>query len=219
MVIIMKKSLKILSLILCVVLCFSCFSVFSFAQGDREVLLGDINGDGEVTTEDAQLALKMAADIIKDDLKADMNGDGIVSVTDAVKVLFEAVNIGGIVIPDKNGENFLSDDPNNEFIKLIASTYNLNPKSLVAIYSEPDSGTNYVLEFNKVLLSNEYNKSANGLKKVYHIGLAPERKISYTDGSLTEGESHHYNCTAAEGWLTFNLVKKDVMAQYPDYFK
>lgn len=125
----------------------------------------------------------------------------------------------GIVIPDKNGDNFLTDAPNNEFIKLIADTYNLDPASLVAIYSVPDSGTNYVLEFKgSGLLGNKppYEKSVDNLKKVYHIGVAPEREISYTDGKITFGD--HYNCDVAEGVIVFNLVKTTVMEQYPDYF-
>ncbi len=212
---------KFLCVILCVALLFSTFSVVSIAEGEEATpIVGDINGDGKVTTEDARLALRMAcgADAV-DISKADMNSDGFVSVSDAIQVLIEASRIGNVVIPDKNGDNFLSDDPNNEFIKLISQKYNINTDALVAIYSVPDSGTNYVLEFDKKILSGEYDKSTNGLKKVYHIGMAPERKISYTDGALLEGNNHHYNCTAAEGWITFNLVKNEVMAQYPTYFK
>ncbi len=220
----MKNSVKIICLIMCLSLSLCSLGVISLAQGEGEgaqtVLKGDIDGDGNLTTDDARLVLQMASGIIEEDMEsADVDGDGYVSVKDAVKVLYDATNIGGVVIPDKNGDNFLSDDSNNEFIKLIASKYNLDPKSLVAIYSVPDSGTNYVLQFNKKLIGNEYDKTTKGLEKVYHIGIAPERKISYTDGALLEGSNHHYNCTAAEGWITFNLVKNEVMAQYPTYFK
>ena len=52
---------------------------------------------------------------------------------------------------------------------------------------------------------------------VYHIGAAPERKISYTNGQLVLGD--HYNCEAAEGVMVFNLVQTMVMEQYPDYFE
>lgn len=207
---------RIISFILCMIMAFSCLCVNVSAE---DVLLGDVDGDGTVTTEDAQRVLKMAAGIVaaKPGI-ADMNSDGNVSVEDAIAVLFEATNIGGVVLPDKNGENFLSDKANNEFIRLIANEYNLDPASLVAIYSVPDSGTNYVLEFGNTgtLLKKEYEKSADNLKKIYHIGLAPERKISYTDGRLVGGD--HYNCTSEEGWMVFGLVKKNVLTQYPDYF-
>ncbi len=207
---------RIISFILCMIMAFSCVCVNVSAE---DVLLGDVDGDGTVTTEDAQRVLKMAAGIVaaKPGI-ADMNSDGNVSVEDAIAVLFEATNIGGVVLPDKNGENFLSDRANNEFIRLIANEYDLDPASLVAIYSVPDSGTNYVLEFGNTgtLLKKEYEKSADNLEKIYHIGLAPERKISYTDGRLVGGD--HYNCTSEEGWMVFGLVKKNVLTQYPDYF-
>ncbi len=217
----MKKFIKLLSIILCFTLCTGVFSVCAFAEDEAEAtVLGDVNGDGELTTDDARIVLRMACGIDEEDVSiADVNGDGIVSVSDAIKVLRDATTIGGVVIPDKNGDNFLDDKPNNEFIVLISETYNIPAEALVAIYSVPDSGTNYVLQFKKKLLSDEYNKTTSGLEKVYHIGMAPERKISYTDGALLEGENHHYNCTAAEGWITFNLVKNEVMAQYPAYFK
>ena len=114
----------------------------------------------------------------------------------------------------------LSDDPENEFIKLIADKYDLDPASLVAIYSVPDSGTNYVLEFKgSGILGNKppYKKSADNLKKVYLIGKAPERTISYTNGKLIAGD--HYNCEAAEGVLVFNVVQTMVIEQHPDYFE
>ncbi len=213
----MKKKFKFLSLFLCLVMLFCSLSVVAFAEGENgEPILGDVDGSGAVDTQDAREILKMASGIIATDISvADMNGDGIISVSDAQQALIKASNIGGVVIPNKNGDNFLSDDPNNEFIKLIASKYNVDTKALVAIYSVPDSGTNYVLQFKgKGLLNKTYEKSPNNLYRVYHIGIAPERTISYTSG-LTG----NYNCSAGEGALVFNLVKTKVMPQYPDYFE
>lgn len=212
----MKKRIKCTSLVLCVVILLSSFVTVAFAE-DTAFLLGDVDGSGVVDTRDARLILRMAASIDEPDLTlADLNGDGVISVDDAKEALIKATNIGGVVIPDKNGDNYLSDDPNNEFIKLISSTYNVDEKALVAIYSVPDSGTNYVLQFKKSLLSSTYEKSPDNLYRVYHIGLAPEREISYTSGSLFTG---NYNCDAASGVLVFNLVQTQVMPQYPDYFE
>lgn len=213
----MKKTKKLLSFLIASLMLFSCFIVVSSAEGTT--LKGDMNGDGEYTLEDARIVLKMAAGVLPEDVdNADMNGDGYVSVDDAIQVLYEATNIGGVVIPDKNGENELNDKPTNEFIVLISETYNIDPEALVAIYSVPDSGTNYVLQFGESggLFNKEYEKSADNLVRVYHIGLAPSRTISYTDGKLSGGT--HYNCTAAEGWMTFKLIKSEVMPQYPTYF-
>lgn len=215
----MKKKFKFLSLFLCSVILFSSLSIVAFAEGENgELILGDVDRSGKVDTQDAREILKMASGIIEENITvADMNGDGIISVEDATQALVKATNIGGVVIPNKNGDNYLSDDPNNEFIKLIASTYNIDTKALVAIYSVPDSGTNYVLQFKaNGILNKTYEKSPDNLYRVYHIGLAPDRTISYTSGNLLTG---NYNCEGAEGMLVFNLVKTKVMPQYPDYFE
>ena len=210
----MRRKFKFSALLLCLCMLFSTISITAFAEG--EVLKGDADGNGAVDTADARIVLQMAAGIIEADLTvADMNDDGIISVQDALDALYKASNIGGVVIPDKNGDNYLSDDPNNEFIRLIASTYNVDKNALVAIYSVPDSGTNYVLQFKKSLFGSTYEKSPKNLYRVYHIGLAPERTISYTEGKLLTG---NHNCSGAEGMLVFNLVKTEVMPQYPGYF-
>ena len=226
----MKKTFKISSLLLCLVLLLSSFSIVVFAEeGETEgteeptILLGDMDLNGKVESTDARFILRLSAGL--EELTAaylsqgDMNADGIITVEDAILALKVVTNIevGGVVIPDKNGDNYLTDDPNNEFIKLIANTYDLDPASLVAIYSEPDSGTNYVLRFKKSLIGNKYEKSVDNLSYVYHIGASPDRKISYTNGKLVLGD--HYNCEAAEGVMVFNLVQTMVMDQYPDYFE
>ncbi len=213
----MKKFKKLISIILVTIMFCGCLLTEGFAEG--EALLGDIDGDGKISTKDARSVLRMASGVDPENLAlADLDGDGFVSVEDAVKTLYEATNIGGVVIPDKNGENYLSDEPDNEFIKIIAKAYDIDEEALVAIYSVPDSGTNYVLQFgNKgTSFNKKYPKNADNLVMVYHIGIAPKREISYTDGKLTGGK--HHNCTASEGWMVFGLVKTEVMAQYPTYF-
>ena len=226
----MKRIFKISSFFLAILVLFSSFSVNVFAEeGETEgteeptILLGDINLNGKVETTDARLILRLASGLSETTeeqlVYGDMNSDGVISVEDAILALKKAIDIesSGVVIPDKNGENYLADDPNNEFIKLIANTYKLDPASLVAIYSVPDSGTNYVLRFKKSLIGNKYEKSVDNLYYVYHIGIAPERKISYTNGQLVLGD--HYNCTAAEGVMVYNVVQTMVMEQYPEYFE
>lgn len=237
----MKNIIRVLSLLLCATFLAVTFNVNVFATeaegeigAEETVLMGDLNGDGVIDTNDSIMALNMVANIIPADLTAaDMDGDGFVSVRDARAILRLALyppkpnpepdtpqnpeggeQVGGVVIPDKNGENKLSDKSDNLYIQLIAQRFNVDPASLVAIYSEPDTGTNYVLQFKKS--GGKYEKSVDNLQRVYHIGAAPEREISYTNGKLFLGE--HYNCDSGTGVLVFNLVQTQVMPQYPDYF-
>ena len=217
----MKAKFRVVSLLLTLSLLLCTFSVTAFAD-ESTVLLGDVDGNGKVDTQDARAILRMASCIDAPDLSvADMNSDGIISLDDVMEALTKASNVGGNVggveIPDANGENFLSDSASNEFIKLVSQKFGVDSKSLVAIYSVPDSGTNYVLQFKKSLVGSTYKKSPDNLERVYHIGVAPERAISYTNGKLLLGD--HYNCEAAEGVLVFNLVKTSVMEQYPNYFE
>ncbi len=211
----MKKLFKLSSVLICVAILVSSMSIIGFAD---DFVLGDVDGSQKVDTQDARIILEMAAGItVADVTKADMNGDGIVSLSDVVEALKIASNVGSIVIPDKNGDNELSDDPNNEFIKLISEKYGVDTKALVAIYSTPDTGTNYVLQFKKSLIGSTYKKDPDNLVKVYHVGVAPEREISYTDGKLVGGD--HYNCSETDGVIVFTLVKSKVMPQYPTYFE
>ena len=207
----MKKT-RLFSLLLSLVMVATMFPLVAFAEDG--VVLGDVNRSGAVDTDDVFAILQMAGGIEYADLSvADMNGDGMVSLSDALAALDAAANINtDSVIPDKNGDNFLSVDPDNEFIKLVISKYNKPVQSLVAIYSVPDSGVNYVLQFSS---KNNYEKSPANLERVYHIGKAPEREISYTEGKLIGG---NYNCSGAEGMVVFELVKTEVMPQYPGFF-
>lgn len=238
----MRSFIKLLSLLLCASFLVAMLSVSASAtetadttDAEETVISGDVNGDGIVDTNDSILALHMAANIVQADLTvADVDGDGFVSARDARTILRLALyppkdpdagdnsgdngsgTEGGVVIPDKNGDNKLSDRSDNPFIQLVAQRFNVDPASLVAIYSEPDTGTNYVLQFKKSLVGNSYEKGVDNLQRVYHIGAAPQREISYTNGKLVLGD--HYNCQAAEGVLVFNLVQTQVMPQYPNYF-
>lgn len=220
----MKTLKKILSVFLCLVMLMLSLSTFANAEGETEIILGDVDGNGKVETVDARAILRVAASIesVSDEFlsRGDMNSDGAITLNDAVLALRQAVSIGGVVIPDKNGDNQISFDSKNEFIKLISEKYSLDPDSLVAIFSVPDTGVNYVLRFKGAssLFPNKgpFEKSVDNLYYVYQIGMAPEREISYTNGQLLLGD--HYNCEAAEGVLVFNLVQTMVMEQYPEHF-
>lgn len=113
----------------------------------------------------------------------------------------------------KNGDNVLSDHHNNKFIKLVSEKYGTDKELLVAIYSEPDTGNNLVLEFSgKRDEDGNVIKSPDTLTKVYSIDK--NKKISVATGKTTGNIGVSY----AEGTLAFNMVKTIVMPQYPEYF-
>ena len=199
---------RILYLVFAVLLMFSSLMV-SVSAEDAEIVLGDMDGDGVVKIADARIVLQMAAAITEPDVaRADMNDDGIVSLEDARAVL--AISIDLIELPEKTGDNLISDDSNNEFIKLISTKYKVDSKALVAIYAVPDKGNNFVLEFEKT--TKGYSRSPDGLKKLYQIDLERNINIATKSGIGCVG------CTAAESVLMFSLVKKVIMPEFPDYF-
>lgn len=113
----------------------------------------------------------------------------------------------------KNGDNVLSDHHNNKYIKLVSEKFNVNKDNLVAIYSEPDTGNNFVLEFSgKKDEDGNVIKSPDTLTKVYAIDK--NQKISVATGKTTGNIGVSY----AEGTLCFNMIKTIVMPQYPEYF-
>lgn len=113
----------------------------------------------------------------------------------------------------KNGDNMLSDHYDNQYIKLVAGKYDVDTDLLVAIYSVPDTGNNFVLEFDGTKdASGNYVKSPDTLKTVYQIDLERNIKVATSSGVGNVGVSY------AEGLFCFNMVKTLVMEQYPDYF-
>lgn len=111
-----------------------------------------------------------------------------------------------------NGENMLSDHYDNEFIQLVSNKYGVDSDLLVAIYSVPDSGTNFVLQFSGKKKGEEYVKSPDTLEKVYQIDKDRNIKVATGTSSGNEGVSY------AESVMCMAMVKKLVMTQYPNYF-
>lgn len=113
----------------------------------------------------------------------------------------------------KNGENQLSDHHDNKFIKLVAEKYGVDKELLVAIYSEPNTGNNFVLEFSgKRNDDGNVIKSPETLVKVYSIDK--KNNICVATGKTTGNVGVSY----AEGMLCFSMIKAVVMPQYPEYF-
>lgn len=111
-----------------------------------------------------------------------------------------------------NGENLLSDHFENEFIQMVYNEYGVDPDLLVAIYSVPNSGTNFVLQFDGSKRGGAYVKSPDTLEKVYHIDADDNITVATGTNKGNVGVSY------PESVMTVAMVKTVVMEQYPDYF-
>ena len=95
----MKK--KLLALTLVLTLFISVFSISFSAEAANEGLLGDADGDGAVTTNDALLVLRYAAgieDTLTEEAKVrcDINEDGYITLFDARKILRGAAGLANL---------------------------------------------------------------------------------------------------------------------------
>lgn len=172
---------------------------------DEESFNFDLNGNSSqvntVADNNAQPAIPGAPDVGQDD-----------NATTTVKATKnQAVEYYEQLSP--NGENVLSDHFENRYIKQISHDYGVDSDLLVAIYSEPDTGNNFVLEFNgKKDSSGSVIKSPDTLAKVYLVDKNGGVKIA------TGKESGNVGVSYAEGLLSISMIKTVVMEQYPDYF-
>lgn len=175
-------------------------SVTATSNNKINELLGDINSDENSGGEGANTQVNQGT------INGNQDNKTPVSTTenDAV-AYYEQLS--------KNGDNILSDHYENEFIKLVSANYNVDSDLLVAIYSEPDTGNNFVLQFNGTRDSDgNIVKSPDTLEKVYQIDI--DRNVKIATGTQTGNVGVSY----AEGIFCFNMVKSLVMEQYPDYF-
>ena len=98
----MKKTLLALILAVIFVLSFTlCVSATDISEipeeTEEDILLGDVDGDGNVTVKDARLALRASAQLEKLYATpfdaADVNGDGRVTASDARSILRYAARL------------------------------------------------------------------------------------------------------------------------------
>ncbi len=210
----MNKLKRLTGIFLSTLLIAAVFSSgFSALAEGEEKIPGDLNGDGAVTVAEAREILKMAAYIVLPDIEnGDMNADGDITLIDARLALKKAMGLD--FIPEKSGDNIATNDPENEYIVFIADEYKIDKAALAAIYTEPASNNNYVLQFKKKsLLGSEYSRKPADLEKVYQIDLEKNVAIATKSGIGCQG------CTLTESILIFNLVQTLIMPQHPNTFE
>ncbi|GEM_PF-1640853 len=116
----------------------------------------------------------------------------------------------GIQLPDANGTMEVSLDPANSFIKAVHTARGIDTSLLAAVYAVPESGQNYVLEFNSA-----GKRTSDNLRRVY---------LLKADGSIASvaaaKNSERENLSATENWFCMNvLIKSMVMNAVADKLK
>lgn len=162
----------------------------------------DAEGSTVIVTEPTQPVTQTPQE---DQTESDQQGDSDTQGETSFKEYYESLS--------PNGVNNLSDNPDNEFIALISEKYDVNPELLVAIYSVPDTGTNYVIEFKDSRDDNgDIIKSPDTLRKLYYIDKNKNIEVATPSGIGNEGVSKD------EGRLVIAMVTTMVMKQHSDYF-
>ena len=211
-VIALAVAIAVFAVVLTVVLAKTLFTM-SKADESTTIYVMTSSNTVESTTDDEYINSMLNVDDTQseqtDETASDITGEtknSIIKDTTKHELIesYEALSV--------NGENMLSDHYDNEFIKLVTDKYGVDSDLLVAIYSVPDSGTNFVLQFDGTKKRGEYVKSPDTLEKVYQIDMA--RNIKVATGKVTGNEGVSY----AESVMCVAMVKTIVMEQYPDYF-
>lgn len=108
-----------------------------------------------------------------------------------------------IEMPEKNGSMQTDSSPDNKFIEIVKNERKIDDKLLVAVFSVPDTGQNYVFEF-----KNADNRSADNIRRVYLI----DEKGKITSVAA-DNSAEKENVSSVENWFCMNVLIKEVI--YP----
>lgn len=108
-----------------------------------------------------------------------------------------------ISMPEKNGTMMTDCDKDNKYIKIVCKKRGIDSGLLVAVFSVPESGQNYVFEY-----KDEDGRTADDIRRVYLIDS--NGKIT---GVAAVSASEKENISAVENWFCMNVLIKEVI--YP----
>lgn len=112
-----------------------------------------------------------------------------------------------LTLPPKNGDNHLSDDPDNKYIAAVVKKYGADPNNLVAVYAVPERGNNFVLEF-----KSGKPKTVDTLVKVYQVDQNGNIKVAADKPIYNVGVSY------VESVLIMSLARTFIIPENSDYF-
>lgn len=115
-----------------------------------------------------------------------------------------------IELPSANGKMEVDTSRGNKFTVIVSDERKIDAAYLVAVYSVPDSGQNYVFEF-----SSKTSRSEDDLRRVYLIDT--NGKIT---GVAAKKASEKENISSVENWFCMNvLIKKLVFPAVAEEFE
>lgn len=108
-----------------------------------------------------------------------------------------------ISMPERNGTMETDTSPRNKYIMIVNKNRDIDTSLLAAVYSVPESGQNYVIEF-----YDDEGRDADDIRRVYLID-SDGKIVSVTAVSAKEKE----NLSSVENWFSMNVLIKEVI--YP----
>lgn len=114
-----------------------------------------------------------------------------------------------IEVPSANGQMEVDTSRGNKFTVIVSEERKIDPSYLIAVYSVPDSGQNYVFEF-----TSKTSRTENDLRRVYLID-----KNGKITGVAAKNANEKENVSAIENWFCMNvLIKKMIFPAVKDEF-
>ncbi len=108
-----------------------------------------------------------------------------------------------ISMPEKNGTMMTDKDSDNKFIRIVNKEKGIDAGLLLAVYSVPESGQNYVFEF-----YDAEDFSAEKIRRVYLIdSFGDITSVAAAESSEKE------NISPVENWFCMNVLIKEII--YP----
>lgn len=108
-----------------------------------------------------------------------------------------------VSVPEANGTMQVDLSADNVYTQKVVSDRNVDASYLVAVFSVPESGQNYVFEFS---VAGAQNRTADNLKKVYLIDSNGDIvSVAASNGSEAE------NISAIENWFCMNVLIKGMI--------
>ena len=108
-----------------------------------------------------------------------------------------------ISMPEKNGTMQTDTSPDNKYIKIVRQQKGISSDLLVAVFSVPESGQNYVFEF-----YSRDSREVDNIRRVYLIDS--NGKIT---GIAASNNSEKSGISAVENWFSMNVLIKEII--YP----